>query len=130
MPTVGPQPTTIQELVSAISPSEPRFSFFRFVHSYGGGDFDPVLFFYTCPSVNAAATPGKAKANSIKYRMMYPLMKKAVTATAEKEARVVLEKKFEVEDVSEITEELVLEDLHPKVSVRQGFSRPKRPGKA
>ena len=80
-----------------------------------------MLFFYTCPTV------GGTKA--IKSRMIYPLMKRAVLTIAEKEAGLQIVKKFEVEDPSEITEASVLEELHPKVEVRQGFSRPKRPGR-
>lgn len=80
-----------------------------------------MLFFYTCP-----VNPGN---KSIKNRMMYPLMKRAVLEIAEREAGLAIEKRFEVEEPSEITEETVLDDLHPKVAARQGFSRPKRPGR-
>ena len=80
-----------------------------------------MLFFYTCPSTTTN--------RSIKQRMMYPLMKRAVLTVAEKEAGLTLEKKFEVEDPSEITEQTVMEDLHPKATSRQGFARPKRPGR-
>jgi twinfilin-like protein len=61
--------------------------------------------------------------------MMYPLMKRAVLTVAESTAELKVEKKFEVEEPSEITEQSILEDLHPKVATRQGFSRPKRPGR-
>lgn len=61
--------------------------------------------------------------------MLYPLMKRAVLDAAKSEAGLEVEKKFEVEDPSEITEESVLLELHPKVEVRKGFSRPKRPGR-
>lgn len=61
--------------------------------------------------------------------MLYPLMKRAVLTVAENEAGLKLEKKFELEEPSEIIEQDVLNDLHPQVSVRQGFSRPKRPGR-
>ena len=83
----------------------------------------PLLFIYTCPSA-----PG-IKAKGIKSRMMYPLMKRAVRGIAESEAGLKIERTFEVEDPSEITEDSVLGELHPKVEVRQGFSRPKRPGR-
>ncbi|KAK3331604.1 hypothetical protein B0T19DRAFT_83450 [Cercophora scortea] len=121
VPSPSTPPSTIPELVQSISPTEPRFTFFRFVHSYGGSSRDnaPVLFFYTCP-----ATPGT---KAIKNRMIYPLMKRAVLDAAEKTAGVKVEKKFEIEDPGEITEQSVLEELHPKVEVRKGFSRPKRP---
>lgn len=122
-PEDGAAPSSIPELVKTISPSEPRFTFYRFDHSYGGNTSSPMLFIYTCP-----AAPG-IKAKGIKSRMMYPLMKRAVRSVAEQEAGLKIERTFEVEDPSEITEESVLGELHPKVTVRQGFSRPKRPGR-
>ena len=79
-----------------------------------------MLFFYTYP-----ATPG---AKAIKYRMMYPLMKRAVLEVAGREG-LTPDKKFDLEETDEITEDLVLAELHPKVEVRKGFSRPKRPGR-
>lgn len=80
-----------------------------------------MLFFYTCPTA-----PGT---KAIKFRMMYPLMKRAVLAAAEGEIGLRVEKRFEVEEPSEITEDAVLGELHPKVQTRQAFSRPKRPGR-
>ncbi|RKK85342.1 hypothetical protein BFJ69_g1486 [Fusarium oxysporum] len=117
----APTPSGIAELTQAISSTEPRFTFYRYTHTHNGAESSPILFFYTCPS-----TPGN---KSIKFRMMYPLMKRSVLEVAEREAGLKLEKKFEVEEPSEITEQSVLEDLHPKVAARQGFSRPKRPGR-
>ncbi|KAH7188229.1 uncharacterized protein B0J16DRAFT_336681 [Fusarium flagelliforme] len=117
----APTPSGITDLTKAISSTEPRFTFYRYTHTHDGSESSPVLFFYTCP-----ATPGN---KSIKFRMMYPLMKRSVLEVAESQAGLRLEKKFEVEDPSEITEQSVLEDLHPKAAARQGFSRPKRPGR-
>ncbi|KAK3940188.1 hypothetical protein QBC46DRAFT_128514 [Diplogelasinospora grovesii] len=114
-------PSSIKELVQCISDTEPRFTFYRFTHSYGGNHSSPLLFIYTCP-----VSPGT---KAIKFRMMYPLMKRAVLTVAEKEAGLQIDKKFEVEEPTEITEDSVLGELHPKVEVRQGFSRPKRPGR-
>ncbi|KAG6008609.1 hypothetical protein E4U21_004249 [Claviceps maximensis] len=117
----SPRPSSISELSSAISSSEPRFTLFKYNHMYNGTEQCPVLFFYTCP-----ITPGN---KSIKNRMLYPLMKRAVLDMAEKEAGLTLEKKFEVEEPAEITEQSVMNDLHPRVATRTGFSRPKRPGR-
>ncbi|KAK5659614.1 hypothetical protein OQA88_818 [Cercophora sp. LCS_1] len=114
------KPTTIPELVEAISKTEPRFTFFRYTHTHSGAESSPVLFFYTCP-----VTPG---AKAIKYRMMYPLMKRAVLEIASREG-VQVDKKFEVEETDEITEATVLADLHPQVEEKKTFSRPKRPGR-
>ena len=115
------RPSSIAEATAAISATEPRFTFYRFAHSYGGNTSSPVLFFYTCP-----VTAGN---KAIKNRMMYPLMKRSVLDVATQEAGLEIVKKFEVEEPSEITEAAVLGELHPKVEVRQGFSRPKRPGR-
>jgi twinfilin-like protein len=115
------KPSTLPELVQSISATEPRFTFFRFAHEHAGASSSPILFFYTCP----AATGRPA----IKARMLYPLMKRAVLEIAEKDAGIAAEKKFEFEDPSEITEEAVLGELHPKPAERKGFSRPKRPGR-
>lgn len=107
--------------MSTISTSEPRFTFYRYTHEYGGNQSSPLLFMYTCPT-----TEGR---RAIKDRMLYPLMKRAVLEVAKSECGLEIEKKFEVEEPSEITEDSVLEELHPKVEVRKGFSRPKRPGR-
>ncbi|KAJ0109673.1 cofilin tropomyosin-type actin-binding protein [Diaporthe amygdali] len=114
-------PTSITDLVSGISTTEPRFTFFRYEHEYGGYKGAPLLFFYTCP-----VTPGR---RAIKDRMLYPLMKRAVLEMASGECGLEVEKKFEVEEPSEITEDVVISELHPKVEARKGFSRPKRPGR-
>lgn len=106
--------------MSTISSTEPRFTFWRYTHTHQGTESNPILFFYTCP-----AAAGK----SIKFRMMYPLMKRAVLAVAEGEAGLQIEKKFEVEEPDEITEETIMSDLHPQVEVKTAFRRPKRPGR-
>ncbi|KAL2126593.1 hypothetical protein VTI74DRAFT_572 [Chaetomium olivicolor] len=113
-------PSSIPELVQSISPTEPRFTFYRFSHPHDGSESSPLLFFYTCPR--------SFSTKAIKFRMMYPLMKRAVLSIAEKEG-LQPQKKFEVEDTSEITEQGVMEELHPRVEVKKGFSRPKRPGR-
>ncbi|PTB75690.1 actin depolymerizing protein [Trichoderma longibrachiatum ATCC 18648] len=117
----SPNPSSLTELIKGISTVEPRFTFYRFTHTHNGEEQTPILFFYTCP-----ATAGN---KAIKNRMLYPLMKKAVLTIAEQEAGISPEKKFEVEDPSEITEQDVLNDLHPKPVTSSGFSRPKRPGR-
>ncbi len=71
-------------------------------------------------------TPGN---KAIKFRMMYPLMKRAVLQVATDECGLSIDKKFEVEEPTELTDDVVLAELHPHVSERKGFSRPKRPGR-
>ncbi|KAI1434399.1 actin depolymerizing protein [Xylaria sp. CBS 124048] len=115
-------PTSITEAAQAISTSEPRFTFFRYQASRAGAEEkDVILFFYTNPTTTGT--------KAVKNRMIYPLQKRAVLAAAEKECNCVVDKKFEVEDPSEITEELVMEELFPKVETKTAFKRPKRPGR-
>lgn len=104
----------------AISTTEPRFTFFRYAHTHDGAEHSPLLFLFTNP-----ATSGT---KAIKGRMLYPLMKRVVVEAVARDG-VTIDKKFEVEEPSEITEELVTEELHPKVVAKQAFSRPKRPGR-
>jgi len=61
--------------------------------------------------------------------MMYPLMNRAVLEVATRETGQAPDKKFELEETNEITEELVLDDLYPKTETRKAFNRPKRPGR-
>jgi len=114
-------PSSIPELVQSISTTEPRFTFYRYDHTHNGQSSSPVLFFYTYPAV-----PGK---QAIRNRMLYPLMKRAVLTIAESEAGLSIAAKFDVEDPSELTEQSVTDELHPKVETRQAFARPKRPGR-
>ena len=107
--------------MQTISATEPRFTFYRFTHTHNDSESSPLLFLYTCPT--------NFSTKAIKFRMMYPLMKRAVLTIAEKEAGLQPDKKFEVEDASEITEEGVMEELHPRAEVKKGFNRPKRPGR-
>ncbi|KAI2642736.1 actin depolymerizing protein [Xylaria nigripes] len=116
------KPMSVNEAAQAISTSEPRFTFFRYRPSKTGAENkEVILFFYT--------NPATAGTKAIKNRMIYPLQKRAVLTIAEKECGCAVEKKFEVEDPSEITEELVLEELFPKVETKTAFRRPKRPGR-
>ncbi|KAK3951804.1 hypothetical protein QBC32DRAFT_314489 [Pseudoneurospora amorphoporcata] len=119
VPSSG-SPSSIADLVQAISTTEPRFTFYRYTHTHNGSEESPVLFFYTNPSANGGRV-------AIKQRMLYPLMKRAVLEVASKEG-LNPDKKFEVEEPSEITEDSVLAELHPKAVQSRGFARPKRPG--
>ncbi|OTB01363.1 hypothetical protein M426DRAFT_323510 [Hypoxylon sp. CI-4A] len=116
-------PTTIPELVKTIPTTEPRFTFWRYKATppRGGEEKNVVLFFYTNP-----VTQGT---KAVKHRMLYPLMKRAVLEVATKEAGLHIEKKFEIEDPSEITEESVASELFPEVETKTAFRRPKRPGR-
>jgi len=111
--------SSVSGLSSEISNTDPRFTFYRFTHKFKGEALDSIVFVYSCPD----SAP-------VKQRMLYSTVKAVVTGAAE-DARVVVERngKIEVNDPEDITEEFLIESLHPAVEVKKGFARPTRPGK-
>jgi len=69
------------ELSLSISNSEPRYSFYRFEHTYEGESLHPVVFLYTCPT-----------GSKIKERMVYASTRAFISNLAEGEG-VKIEKK-------------------------------------
>ncbi|KAE8447076.1 hypothetical protein EG329_011060 [Mollisiaceae sp. DMI_Dod_QoI] len=108
----------ISSLSSTISSTEPRYSFYRYEHTYNGTSSSPVLFIYTCPS-----------GSKIKERMLYAASSRSAVQIAEAEAGIAIEKKIEASSPEDISEESIESDLHPKVEVKKAFERPKRPGR-
>jgi len=106
-------------LTSELSRSEPRFTFYRFTHNFKGESLDNIVFIYSCPDTAP-----------VKQRMLYSTVKAVVTGAAE-DARVIVERnaRIEVTDPGDITEEYLVEVLHPVKEVKKGFARPQRPGK-
>ncbi|KAL8867804.1 MAG: hypothetical protein Q9174_005421 [Haloplaca sp. 1 TL-2023] len=56
-------------------------------------------------------------------------MKRTVMDAATSEGGFEIVKKFEASSPAEITPEMIAEEFQPKREVKQGFARPKRPGK-
>jgi twinfilin-like protein len=110
--------TAIESLSSTISPTEPRYSFYRYAHTYNGTSLSPILFIYTCPS-----------GSKIKERMLYAASSRSAQQLAEAEAGLTIEKKIEASSPEDVTQESIDEDLHPKVEVKKAFERPRRPGR-
>ncbi|KAG0002662.1 hypothetical protein BGZ79_002546 [Entomortierella chlamydospora] len=121
---------TAKELVANIDQESPRFTFFAYEHTHNGKAHDSLVFVYTCPS--------KSK---IRERMLYSSCRAGVLQAAKDDARLDVEKKLETTDVSDLTEEFILEELHPKTQSSlgsssggttstgtRGFSKPARPG--
>ncbi|KAJ4325379.1 Mitochondrial succinate-fumarate transporter [Neodidymelliopsis sp. IMI 364377] len=111
---VSSSSATLSTIASAIDPKEPRYSFYR--HD------DPdasIVFISTCPS-----------AAKIKERMLYAASRGNVVALAQGDGGLKVAKKLEATNPDEITEEVILDEFKvEKVEVKQGFSKPKRPGR-
>ncbi|KAI4178727.1 MAG: hypothetical protein L6R41_008253, partial [Letrouitia leprolyta] len=114
----GVEDTDVQGLMSKISDTEPRYSFFRLMHELDGKEESSIIFIYTCPG-----------GSKVKERMVYASFKKLVMDTASSEGGFEVAKRLEASSPSEITPEIILEEFQPKVEQKQGFARPKRPGK-
>ncbi|KAI5779688.1 hypothetical protein EDC01DRAFT_718885 [Geopyxis carbonaria] len=99
--------SAIGDFTRLIPDDAPRYSFFVF-----------KLFIYTCPTET-----------KIKDRMLYATCRNSVVNTVERTVGLKLEKKVEAASATEIGESQLLEELHPKRELNNGFSRPKRPGR-
>ncbi|KAI7817998.1 hypothetical protein BC939DRAFT_464375 [Gamsiella multidivaricata] len=120
-----------KDLVKNIDEDSPRFTFFAYEHTHNGTAHDSLVFMYTCPS--------KSK---IRERMLYSSCRAGVLQAATDNAGLSVDKKLETTDVSDLTEQFVLEELHPKtshssfggssarsaVSGPPRFNKPARPG--
>ncbi|MCJ1337379.1 Twinfilin-1 [Bachmanniomyces sp. S44760] len=114
----GTSTTDAKGLASAISDTEPRYSFFRYTHEHEGQESSPIIFIYTCPSTS-----------KVKERMMYASSNKGVQAIATNEAGLEIGKRMEASSPSEISPSTIHDELHPQQELKQTFSRPKRPGR-
>lgn len=108
----------INGLQGAISNTDPRYSFIRFKHTYDGQEEEPIIFLYTCPTQS-----------KIKERMVYASSRLGIVKWAEKVCEISVTKTFEASEVEDITEEVILDGLHPKKEEIKTFARPKRPGR-
>eukprot|EP01098_Paradermamoeba_levis_P004891 TRINITY_DN2085_c0_g1_i1.p1 TRINITY_DN2085_c0_g1~~TRINITY_DN2085_c0_g1_i1.p1 ORF type:complete len:205 (+),score=75.57 TRINITY_DN2085_c0_g1_i1:505-1119(+) len=105
-------------LAGEISITEPRFTFFLYPHSYNNADVTTQLFIYSCP--NEAP---------VKMKMMYSTVK-AVAVSCAEEVGFKLDKKMEITELSELSENYVNEEIHGRVvEEKKAFSKPAKPGK-
>ncbi|KAL8686203.1 MAG: hypothetical protein Q9218_007271, partial [Villophora microphyllina] len=114
----GVSDTDAAGLATAISGTEPRYTFFRYTHDANGQETSSIVFIYTCPS-----------GSKIKERMVYASMRMAVLEMASREGGFEVVKRIEASNPAEITAEVLAEEFQVKQEVKQGFARPKRPGK-
>jgi len=110
-PNVSPS-----ELASRIPSGKPSYTFYRYPST------STALFIYTCPP-----------SSKIKERMVYASSSRSVQEIARLEG-VEVAKRLEAGGPEEMTEERLREEVQPKTEEttaggRQGFARPKRPGR-
>lgn len=72
----------VNGLSETINGTEPRYSFFRYVHESDGREEAPIAFIYTCPSES-----------KVKERMTYASLRNGMVLSASSDAGVVIDKK-------------------------------------
>ncbi|OQV23896.1 Twinfilin-2 [Hypsibius exemplaris] len=108
----------LQDLSRIITKEQGRYALVSYPHSYEGDHFDSLVFIYSMPSSGC----------SIKERMLYSSCKNPLIHTIEAELGVVISKRIETDDPSEINEEYIRDQIHPKIHLHQPlFAKPKGP---
>jgi len=111
-------------LGSEVRPDEPRFHFFAYTHEFEGSNVTSNVFIYSCPDGSKGT-----KSAPVRMRMLYS-SSKANVADVLTQAGGKVDGKIEVNTSEDITEEVLLNILHPqKEEKKAAFSKPSRPGK-
>jgi len=108
----------VESLPSAVPSDVARYHFFLFKHTHEGDYMEKIVFIYSMPGYSC----------SVKERMLYSSCKASVTAVCEQHLNMEIDKKIEISDGAELTEEFLQDELHPKkILHRPKFAKPKPP---
>jgi len=111
-------------LPKKISADQPRFHFFAYSHDFEGSQTVSIVFVYSCPDGSKGT-----KSAPVKMRMLYSSSKANVGEILSSVGGKI-DGKLEVNTSEDITEEVVLNLLHPpKEEKKSSFSKPTRAGK-
>ncbi|CAD6185220.1 unnamed protein product [Caenorhabditis auriculariae] len=106
------------QLASKVPRDKPRYTFYRFDHTWEGTPQRCTLFIYSLPS----------SGSSIKERMLYSSCKGPFLSTATNVYGVVITNKMEVDARDDLSEKALLEVLHPlPQEPPKQFARPAPP---
>ncbi|EDO45331.1 predicted protein [Nematostella vectensis] len=95
-----------------------RYHFYLFKHTYEGDYQESIVFIYSMPGYNCP----------IKERMLYSSCKGPLVSLAEDDLKMVIVKKIEISDASELCEDFLMGEVHPIKNVhRPKFAKPKGP---
>lgn len=109
----------VHKLSSQVPTDHARFHIFLFKHSYDGDYLESFVFIYSMPGYNC----------SVKERMMYSSSKAPFLDTINS-LGIDITKRLEVDDASELSEENLIDELHPKKMLhKQQFAKPAPPSR-
>ncbi|XP_020339390.1 twinfilin-2 isoform X1 [Oncorhynchus kisutch] len=116
---VHTNPTETRELPYRIPTDTPRYHFFIFKHSHQGQQQEALVFIYSMPGYSC----------SIKERMLYSSCKNPLLDEVERDYRLDIAKKIEIDGGEGLTEEFLYEEVHPiEHTLKQVFAKPRGPG--
>jgi twinfilin len=109
----------VHKLGAQVPSDHARFHIFLFKHSYDGDYLESFVFIYSMPGYNC----------SVRERMMYS-SSKAPFLDSIHSLGLEITKKLEVDDPSELSEDNLIDELHPKKMLhKQQFAKPAPPSK-
>ncbi|XP_044742678.1 twinfilin [Chrysoperla carnea] len=108
---------SLEKLPSQIPEDTARYHLYKFKHTHEGDYLENIVFIYSMPGYNC----------SIKERMLYSSCKAPFLVQIENMG-LEIEKKLEIESGSELTEDYLQDEIHPKKNLhRPKFAKPKGP---
>ncbi|GFS86441.1 twinfilin-2 [Trichonephila clavipes] len=108
----------VNSLADRVPSDHARYHLFCLPHSYEGDQLNSIVFIYSVPGYNC----------SVKERMLYSSCKAPLLNVIENKIGIELAKKIEIDDAHDLTEEYLLDQIHPKQNIfKQKFSKPKGP---
>lgn len=107
----------LSDLQKEIPKDQARYHIFSFKHTHEGDYLESFVFIYSMPGYSC----------SVKERMMYSSCKQPFLKVIE-DYGMEIAKRLEIDDGDELTEEFLMEELHPKkILHRPQFAKPKGP---
>ncbi|XP_022526993.2 twinfilin-1b [Astyanax mexicanus] len=111
-------PTELKDLPKRIPKDAARYHFFLYKHTHEGDYLESTVFIYSMPGYKC----------SIRERMLYSSCKNPLIDTVEKNLRIEVAKKLEIDNGDELTSDYMYEEVHPKQHAhKQAFAKPKGP---
>lgn len=111
---------SIRQLPSKVPTEAARYHLFAFKHTHEGDTLNSKVFIYSMPGYKCP----------IKERMLYSACKNTFISQLEETLKLEIEKKLEIDDASELTEEFLYDELHPKKNIAtMKFEKPKGPAR-
>ncbi|NXG30463.1 TWF1 protein, partial [Dromaius novaehollandiae] len=110
--------TELKDLPKRIPKDSARYHFFLYKHAHEGDYLESIVFIYSMPGYTC----------SIRERMLYSSCKSPLLEIVERQLRMQIIRKIEIDNGDELTADFLYEEVHPKQHAhKQSFAKPKGP---